>query len=134
MFSKKTDIGFHLVVSATVDPEIGEQVQLSTNAPTGATADELHRLIKTMSLACWMQRVVVNERKQELNDTVAKCTEEQVAAKRASGEEVDEELIADHRRFLTTQQLKSNAQVDADRAVLARLVGNGGAACGDSSQ
>lgn len=107
-------IGFHLTLSAEVDKECGDHVQLAANAPAGASAAVLAGVLRTMRNAVWIERIAVNSRILERTLLIKRLRHEKLAALKATGAPYDEEMAAEDDAMENTAIAKSEAQIEAD--------------------
>lgn len=116
MLSKKEAPGFVLTVSAFVDQDLQEQVQLTCNAPIKSTAADLAALLATMREAAWSERIAANERILKRGETIKAERERKIAVARAEGQPLDDEALDEEAAAINNALIKQAAEAAADRA------------------
>jgi len=117
----KRSVGYHLTYSVVVDQDTGGTVQMSCNAPEGATATELAGLLAAMREAAWREQVATNERILTFTKFVKEERDRRVAEAREGGEKLNEDMLREEDQATAA----TLAQVEGKVAAAQRML-NGG--------
>lgn len=117
MFSKGK-VGFNITLIGVMDKTHNDQVQLSGDALSGSSAEQLAHTLDVMNRALWIGRLTANDRQLALSERLSELRDQRVAEFKAAGRPVDDDMIEDERRTTNAVIIRQRSEVDAARAVL----------------
>lgn len=111
------EVGYVLTLSAFVDQDLQEQVQLTCNAPLDSTAPDLAARLATMREAAWSERIAANDRIMRRGEAIKAARKARIDSAKEAGDPIDTDAVEEEDARINAALVKVRAEHDADVAV-----------------